>query len=72
MAPTVSLKTYADLKEHILKHKLTISGKGTNSVDGDLIDLHEIIQFGEILTTRGNRSILIVKIYIPVDGEVSL
>lgn len=39
-------KPYADLKAHILKHKLTTRGEGIDGVDGDLIDLHEMIQFG--------------------------
>ncbi len=39
-------KPYSDLKAHILKHKLTTCGEGIDSVDGDLIDLHEMIQFG--------------------------
>lgn len=39
-------KPYADLKAHILKHKLTTRGEGIDGVDGDLLDLHEMIQFG--------------------------
>lgn len=38
-------KPYADLKAYILKHKLTSRGEGLDGVDGDLIDLHEMIQF---------------------------
>jgi hypothetical protein len=45
-------KPYADLKTYILKHKLTVK-EGLNGVDGDLIDLHEMVQSdvktGEIL-----------------------
>ncbi len=37
---------YAELKAFILKHKLTSRGEGIMGVDGDLIDLHEIIQSG--------------------------
>lgn len=37
---------YAELKAYILKHKLTSRGEGLEGVDGDLIDLHEMIQFG--------------------------
>lgn len=37
---------YAELKAYILKHKLTSSGEGIEGVDGDLIDLHEMIQYG--------------------------
>lgn len=36
---------YAELKAFILKHKLTSRGEGLE-VDGDLIDLHSMIQFG--------------------------
>lgn len=39
-------KPYADLKEYILKHRLTSRGEGLDGVDGDLIDLHEMIRFG--------------------------
>ena len=39
-------KPYADLKAYILKHKLTPCADGLDGVDGDLIDLHEMIQFG--------------------------
>ena len=39
-------KPYADLRAHILKHKLTTCGEGLEGVDGDLIDLHEMIRFG--------------------------
>lgn len=39
-------KPYSDLKAYILKHKLTTRGEGLDGVDGDLIDLHEMIQFG--------------------------
>jgi hypothetical protein len=38
-------KPYADLKAYILKHKLTVK-TGLDGVDGDLIDLHELIQAG--------------------------
>ena len=37
---------YADLKAYILKHKLTSYGEGIDGVDGDLLDLHEMIRFG--------------------------
>lgn len=37
---------YADLKAYILKHKLTSCGEGIDGVDGDLLDLHEMIRFG--------------------------
>jgi hypothetical protein len=36
-------KPYVDLKAYILKHKLTVK-EGLDRVDGDLIDLHEMIQ----------------------------
>lgn len=39
-------KPYADLKVYILKHQLTAHVEGIDGVDGDLIDLHEMIQFG--------------------------
>lgn len=39
-------KPYAELKAYILKHKLTTRGEGIEGIDGDLIDLHEMIQFG--------------------------
>lgn len=39
-------KPYADLKSHILEYKLTDRGDGLDGVDGDLMDLHEMIQFG--------------------------
>jgi hypothetical protein len=45
-------KPYADLKAYILKHRLTVK-EGLDGVDGDLIDLHEMVQSdvktGEIL-----------------------
>lgn len=37
---------YADLKAYILKYHLTTRGEGIDGVDGDLIDLREMIQFG--------------------------
>ena len=37
---------YAKLKAYILEHKLTSRGEGIMGVDGDLIDLHELIQSG--------------------------
>ncbi len=37
---------YAELKAFILEHKLTSRGEGLRGVDGDLIDLHAIIQSG--------------------------
>lgn len=37
---------YAELKAFILNHKLTSRGEGLEGVDGDLIDLHSMIQFG--------------------------
>ena len=37
---------YAEIKAYILKHKLTSRGEGIEGVDGDLLDLHEMIQFG--------------------------
>ena len=37
---------YAELRAFILKHKLTSRGEGLRGVDGDMIDLHEIIQTG--------------------------
>jgi len=37
---------YAELKAYVLKHELTSRGEGLEGVDGDLIDLHEMIQFG--------------------------
>jgi hypothetical protein len=36
-------KPYADLKRYILKHKLTVK-EGLDGVDGDLIDMHEMVQ----------------------------
>jgi hypothetical protein len=39
-------KPYSDLKAYILEHQLTTRGEGIDGVDGDLIDLHEMIQFG--------------------------
>lgn len=42
---------YADLKAYILKHKLTVHGEGIDGIDGDLIDLHEMIQFGVSTTS---------------------
>ena len=36
-------KSYADLKAYILKHKLSVK-EGLDGIDGDLIDLHEMIQ----------------------------
>jgi hypothetical protein len=36
-------KPYADLKAYILKHKLTVK-EGLDGVDGDLIDMHEMVQ----------------------------
>jgi hypothetical protein len=39
-------KPYSDLKAHILKNKLTTRSEGLDGVDGDLMDLHEMIQFG--------------------------
>jgi hypothetical protein len=36
-------KPYADLKSYILEHKLTVK-EGHGGVDGDLIDLHEMVQ----------------------------
>ena len=37
---------YVDLKVYILKYQLTTHGEGLDGVDGDLIDLREMIQFG--------------------------
>jgi len=37
-------KPYEDLKAYILKHKLTDNGEGLDGIDGDLIDLREMIQ----------------------------
>lgn len=37
---------YTDLKAYILKHNLTSYGEGIDGVDGDLLDLHEMIRFG--------------------------
>jgi len=37
---------YADLKAYIVKNKLTTRGEGLHGIDGDLIDLHEMIQSG--------------------------
>lgn len=39
-------KPYQDLKAHILKHHLTENVEGLDGIDGDLIDLHEMIQSG--------------------------
>lgn len=36
-------KPYADLKAYILKHKLAFK-EGLDGVDGDLIDMHEMVQ----------------------------
>ena len=41
-----SEEPYAELKAYILKHNLTPRGEGIMGVDGDLLDLHEMIQFG--------------------------
>ena len=53
-------KPYADLKAYIMKHNLSPRGEGLDGVDGDLLDLHEIIQFGvepsdeiELFTSAG-------------------
>jgi len=37
---------YIDLKRYILKHNLAPYAEGLDGIDGDLIDLHEMIQFG--------------------------
>ena len=37
---------YADVKAYILKNKLSTKGEGISGIDGDLIDLHEMIQSG--------------------------
>lgn len=37
---------YAELKAYILRHKLTSRGEGLMGVDGDMLDLHEIVQSG--------------------------
>ncbi len=39
-------KPYADLKAYILKNNLITSDDWIDDVDGDLIDLHDMIQFG--------------------------
>ncbi len=39
-------KPYSDLKAYILKHELTTRGEGIDGVDGDLLDLRDMIQFG--------------------------
>ncbi len=39
-------KPYAELRAYIMKHKLCPRGEGLRGVDGDLIDLHEMIQYG--------------------------
>jgi len=39
-------KPYAKLKAYVLKHNLCPRGDGLDGVDGDLLDLHEMIQFG--------------------------
>lgn len=39
-------KPYADLKAYILTNQLTTRGDGIDGVDGDLLDLHEMIKFG--------------------------
>ena len=39
-------KPYTDLKAYILKNELTTCGEGIGGVDGDLLDLHEMIQLG--------------------------
>ena len=39
-------KPYADLKTYILKNRLTKKGEGLDGVDGDIIDLREMIQEG--------------------------
>jgi arsenate reductase len=41
-----SEKPYADLKAHILKHRLTDRSEGVDGIDGDLLDLWEMIQNG--------------------------
>lgn len=39
-------KPFDDLRSYIIKHKLTQKGEGLEGVDGDLLDLHEMMQFG--------------------------
>jgi hypothetical protein len=55
-------KPYADLKAYILKHRLTVK-EGLDGVDGDLIDLHEMVQSdvgtGEILQRKSR-----IKLYV--------
>ena len=41
---------YTDLKRYILKHNLAPCGEGLDGIDGDLIDIHEMIQFGASTT----------------------
>lgn len=43
-------KPYTDLKAYILKHELTTRGDGIEGVDGDLLNLNEMIRFGVKVT----------------------
>jgi hypothetical protein len=43
-------KPYADLKAHILKHRLTDHSEGVDGIDGDLLVLWEMIQNGVKIT----------------------
>ena len=42
-------KPYEELKAYVLKHKLSPIGEGMDGIDGDLLDLREIIQEGASL-----------------------
>jgi len=42
---------YTDLKVYILKHNLAPYAKGLDGVDGEMVDLHEMIQFGASTTS---------------------
>ena len=48
------MQPYNELKAYILKYHLTTQGEGIDGVDGDLIDLHEMIQIGADTTSMYN------------------
>jgi uncharacterized protein YecA (UPF0149 family) len=47
-------KPYADIKAYILEHKLSPRAGNLDRIDGDLIELHEMIQFGVNVTDEMN------------------
>ena len=42
---------YANSKAYLLKHNLALCSEGFDGVDGDLIDLHEMMHFGADATS---------------------